>query len=132
MVIVILQMNWYTKHLMKIDKKKNFNILDCTLRDGGYYNNWDYDKIVYDNYVSAINKSNIKYVEVGFRFHEKEKFLGPFAFTSDEFVNNLKFKKSVNLALMINCNDLINKKISSKKIIDKILKKKKKITYKYN
>ena len=69
---------------MKIDKKRSLRILDCTLRDGGYYNNWDYDKIIYDSYVSAINKSNIKYVEVGFRFDVKEKFLGPFAFTSDD------------------------------------------------
>lgn len=99
---------------MKINKKKSYKILDCTLRDGGYYNNWDYDKNIYESYVSAINKSNIKYVEVGFRFNIEDKFLGPFAITSDNFIKKLKFKKSVNLALMINCNDLIKKKNISK------------------
>ncbi len=24
--------------------KDNIKILDCTLRDGGYYNNWDFKK----------------------------------------------------------------------------------------
>ena len=23
--------------------EKKVNILDCTFRDGGYYNNWDFD-----------------------------------------------------------------------------------------
>ena len=26
-----------------IEEKKPLKILDCTLRDGGYYNNWDFD-----------------------------------------------------------------------------------------
>ena len=25
-------------------KSKNVTHIDCTLRDGGYYNNWDFDK----------------------------------------------------------------------------------------
>ena len=33
--------------------KKNFNmkILDCTLRDGGYYNNWDFSPEVVTEYL---------------------------------------------------------------------------------
>ena len=27
----------------KEENKKSLKILDCTLRDGGYYNNWDFD-----------------------------------------------------------------------------------------
>ena len=110
---------------MKINKKKNYKLLDCTLRDGGYYNNWDYDKNVYESYISAINKSNIKYVEVGFRFDSEDKFLGPFAITSDNFIKKLKFKDTVNLALMINCNDLIKKNISPKKKVESMLNPKK-------
>ena len=26
-------------------------ILDCTLRDGGYYTNWDFDSNIIDNYI---------------------------------------------------------------------------------
>ena len=32
---------------MKSFKKDNFKLLDCTLRDGGYYNNWNFsEKII--------------------------------------------------------------------------------------
>lgn len=26
-------------------------LLDCTLRDGGYYTNWDFDDTVVDSYI---------------------------------------------------------------------------------
>ena len=30
---------------------KNFAILDCTLRDGGYYTDWNFEKEIFDNYI---------------------------------------------------------------------------------
>lgn len=42
------------------------NLLDCTLRDGGYINDWDFG---YDTIRSIINKlvaSQVEYVEIGF------------------------------------------------------------------
>jgi len=91
-------------------EKKYVNLLDCTLRDGGYYNNWNYDVDDYKNYIEAINNSGITHVEVGFRFDIKNQFLGPFAFSTDYFVEKLGFNKKIKLALMINCSDLIKQK----------------------
>lgn len=31
-----------------------FKILDCTLRDGGYYTNWDFSSEVVDSYIQAM------------------------------------------------------------------------------
>ena len=31
-----------------------FKILDCTLRDGGYYTNWDFSPEVIDAYIQAM------------------------------------------------------------------------------
>ena len=42
-------------------------ILDCTLRDGGYYTNWDFDKNLVDTYIKACNDLPIDYLEVGYR-----------------------------------------------------------------
>ena len=44
-----------------------FKLLDCTLRDGGYYNNWDFSDQLVANYLSAIEKLPVDYVEVGYR-----------------------------------------------------------------
>ena len=30
-------------------------ILDCTLRDGGYYTNWDFNSETVDAYIQAMN-----------------------------------------------------------------------------
>jgi len=106
-------------------KHKKINILDCTFRDGGYYNNWEFSEKQIKNYVNAINKSGIKYVEIGFRFEDKNKFLGPFAFSTDSYIKKLKFDKKINLALMINCNDLINNTNKPSKLIDSLFANKK-------
>ena len=30
-------------------------ILDCTLRDGGYYTNWDFDETIVEQYIQHTN-----------------------------------------------------------------------------
>ena len=35
------------------------NLLDCTLRDGGYYNNWNFEKKLVNEYLKAINETYI-------------------------------------------------------------------------
>ena len=56
--------------------KNNFNILDCTLRDGGYYNNWNFQFNDIQRYLNSITKTGIKFIELGFRFYEKNKIKG--------------------------------------------------------
>lgn len=41
-------------------------ILDCTLRDGGYYTNWDYSEELLKHYFQAVNNLPIDYVEIGY------------------------------------------------------------------
>ena len=33
---------------------KNIKIIDCTLRDGGYYNNWDFSLNLINDYLKAL------------------------------------------------------------------------------
>ena len=55
--------------------KKKINILDCTFRDGGYYNNWNFPKSIVKSYVKAINNLDIDVVEIGFRFLAKKNIM---------------------------------------------------------
>ena len=32
------------------------NLIDCTLRDGGYYNNWNFSKNLIDSYLRKLVK----------------------------------------------------------------------------
>ena len=47
---------------MKISKK--INILDCTFRDGGYYNLWNFDEKLSKEYLKRISESKIDYIEI--------------------------------------------------------------------
>lgn len=44
----------------------NVKILDCTLRDGGYINNWDFGAVCIREVVSKLIAANIDIIEVGF------------------------------------------------------------------
>ena len=59
------------------NKNQDITVLDCTLRDGGYHNNWNFNKKVVQDYLLVISKLNIDFVELGFRFLEKDKIKGP-------------------------------------------------------
>ena len=44
----------------------NIKILDCTLRDGGYVNSWEFGKKVNSTIYNNLDKANIDYIECGF------------------------------------------------------------------
>lgn len=52
----------------KIGAKMEIKLLDCTLRDGGYYNGWDFDPGLVEEYLLAMYPLNVDHVELGFRF----------------------------------------------------------------
>ena len=54
-------------------KKNKVKILDCTLRDGGYYNNWEFEKDLINEYLKVMQLIKVDYVEIGFRFIDKIK-----------------------------------------------------------
>ena len=68
---------------------ENVRILDCTLRDGGYYNNWDFDRSLVEDYLLHMARGGVDFVELGFRFTDQSRFYGPYAYTSDEFLETL-------------------------------------------
>ena len=87
--------------------KNKLKILDCTLRDGGYYNNWNFSIDLINKYLEVMSDIKVDYVEVGFRSRDKKEFRGACAYTTDEFLNNLKIPKNLQIAVMINGAELI-------------------------
>lgn len=64
-----------------------FKILDCTIRDGGYVNNWQFDKKLVREVYRALSKSGVDIVEIGFRgtkkYFDPTKY-GSWRFTSED------------------------------------------------
>ena len=84
------------------------NLLDCTLRDGGYYNNWQFSKTDIQSYINEVSKIGIQFVEIGFLFLPIDKRKGLTANCDRQFFKNFKFPKNINFGIMINASDLIN------------------------
>jgi 4-hydroxy 2-oxovalerate aldolase len=82
------------------------NVIDCTFRDGGYYNNWSFSKDLANKYMQSIADSGIEFVEIGYRRINYDGFLGPFAFSKDSFLRGLKIPKKIKLGLMVNLDDI--------------------------
>ncbi|MES2294544.1 MAG: aldolase catalytic domain-containing protein [Pseudomonadota bacterium] len=99
-------------------------ILDCTLRDGGYYNNWDFDPATVRRYINACAVAGIDVVEIGFRFTAKNSFLGPFAYTSDDLLRAIWNVKGPRLAIMVNASDLVDFSGGAEKAIEALFVKK--------
>ena len=87
--------------------EKNFKILDCTLRDGGYYTNWDFDKnLVYD-YCKSMEEQPIEYVEIGYRSIPLHGYLGEYFYCPEHVMKELKtLMPSKNLAIILNEKDI--------------------------
>ena len=86
--------------------RSKIKILDCTLRDGGYYNNWNFQKNLVQQYLDTMSETGIDYIELGFRFLKKNSKLGNCAFTKDSFIKSLKIPKKMNIGIMVNASDL--------------------------
>jgi len=55
-----------------------FKILDCTLRDGGYYTNWDFDRGLVNDYFHAMSRLPVSYLEIGYRSQMTEEYTGQY------------------------------------------------------
>lgn len=83
-------------------------LLDCTLRDGGYYNAWDFDSDLIAAYLKAMDALPVDMVEIGFRFMPggSNKFKGGCAYCTDAYINSLEIPNDLRLAIMVNGSDL--------------------------
>lgn len=77
-------------------------ILDCTLRDGGYYTNWDFSLEVVDAYLQAMNNLPINYLEVGYRNKPSEEYLGKLGYSPVSVLKHMREICTKKLVVMLN------------------------------
>lgn len=78
------------------------NILDCTLRDGGYYTNWDFEKSIVDEYIEATNVLPIEYLELGYRNLPINDYQGMYGYCPLFELEDIRIKSTKKLAVMLN------------------------------
>ena len=98
------------------------SLLDCTIRDGGYLNNWEFtDKEVLDCY-KAVTEAGYEYFEIGFRTNKNllEK-KGKWCYSTEDDINNIFNKYN-------GCKIVVMAKLGTVTIDDFIKKKKSNVT----
>ena len=93
-------------------------LLDCTLRDGGYYNSWDFDPELIASYLRAMEAIGIDYLEFGFRFLENEECLGGCAHTPDFYISSFSPPESMKIGVMLNASEIVNSEMSMEECIE--------------
>ena len=99
-------------------------ILDCTLRDGGYYNKWNFTSSFLKDYLKLMSIFEIDWIEIGFRKNILNKTYGEFVRSNDSFLNKISIPKNLSLCVMIDLSDFKSKNDLTR--LNKIFNKKEK------
>lgn len=75
---------------MKLNPSK---IVDCTIRDGGLVNNWDFSVEFVQDLYNGLNEAGIEYMEIGYKNSPKllkgAEAAGPWRFLDDDFLRTV-------------------------------------------
>lgn len=91
----------------------NFKILDCTLRDGGYYTKWDFESSIVTDYISSLNKLPIDFIEVGYKNISSNEYQGEFYYCPKYRLEEIKAKSNKKIAVMIDEKNYSTKQMIS-------------------
>tara|TARA_B100000900_G_scaffold248097_1_gene211094 strand:- start:1465 stop:2985 length:1521 start_codon:yes stop_codon:yes gene_type:complete len=83
-------------------------ILDCTLRDGGYYTDWDFNDDLVNNYLELAKHLPIDIIELGYRGNKaKKSYFGEYYFLTKTKLQNIKKKigNRTKISIMIDLKD---------------------------
>ncbi|WP_034920716.1 aldolase catalytic domain-containing protein [Gillisia sp. CAL575] len=84
------------------ENTRDLKLLDCTLRDGGYYTHWDFDDSLVDEYFREINQLPLEYVEIGYRSKRSSSYEGAYYFLPKFLLRDCKEKCNKKLAIILN------------------------------
>lgn len=99
------------------------NILDCTLRDGGYYNAWDFDPEVVKSYLNSVATARVDYVELGLRNFPKSVFCGAYAYTTEQHINSLDLPEGPVYGVMVDAKTLLSYEKGVAEAVEKLFVK---------
>ena len=85
---------------------KKPKILDCTLRDGGYYTDWDFDKTLVDQYLLSVNRLPIDIIEVGYRSPKLDNYYGEYFYCSTSTLQKIRNSTKKKVAIILNEKDV--------------------------
>lgn len=96
---------------MSVLQPENITILDCTLRDGGYCNNWQFEKKTSLAIVTALTNAGVDIIELGYKSpatHKEKNFEGLYRFCTESQLQHLPAAKGVSYAFMVDAKEFFS------------------------
>ncbi|RUS45485.1 aldolase catalytic domain-containing protein [Cohnella sp. AR92] len=87
-------------------KNRHCQIVDCTIRDGGLVNNWDFSVEFVQDLYESLNEAGVEYIEIGYknspRLLKGSEDAGPWRFLNDDFLRKvIPEKKRTKLSALV-------------------------------
>lgn len=99
-------------------------LLDCTLRDGGYYTNWNFDTQMVQDLITNLDLAGVDIIELGYKSPVKG---GKYRKCNDRFIWEVlghRLPVNAELAFMIDAKDFIKGSSLDYSLIDDIIHEK--------
>ncbi len=83
-------------------EKENVTVVDCTIRDGGLINKWQFSDEVVKTVFLALDAAGVDYMEIGYRASEKlfpPGEYGPWRFSKDEAIRKIVGDRQTSMKL---------------------------------
>lgn len=99
-------------------------LLDCTLRDGGYYTNWNFDTQMVQDLITNLDLAGVNIIELGYKSPVKG---GKYRKCNDRFIWEVlghRLPVNAELAFMIDAKDFIKGSSLDYSLIDDIIHEK--------
>lgn len=89
-----------------MEKYSNIELLDCTFRDGGYYNKWNFPREIVQDQINILSQIGINYCEMGYR-KLADSTSGEQYTTSEDYLSSFQKPEGFNYVVMCDAGDLI-------------------------
>ena len=109
----------------------SLKLLDCTLRDGGYYTNWDFSIDMVRDLIDSLNEAKVDVIELGYKSPVKG---GKYRKCNDKFiweVLDYTAPSYSELAFMIDAKDFIKGDQINYSLVDDVIFDRKDSPFKY-
>jgi 4-hydroxy 2-oxovalerate aldolase len=86
------------------DRRHAVKVLDCTIRDGGLCNDWQFDRELVRRTVRALHDSGVDIMEIGYRTNisaADPEVNGPWRFTLEEDLADVAVRGKMKYAVML-------------------------------
>jgi len=101
----------------------DITFLDCTLRDGGYYTDWDFNLDKTKKLLEGLNESGVNVIELGYKApYSNGKYYGLFRNCNEDYLNFISKNDQAEYAFMIDVKEFVNETSVNHAILDKYIK----------